>query len=217
MNDQRHEKPRTSHAGFISLFIFTVLKILLMSALAWFVLLIWFMGKLFYSGEDQALNTAHAIASINLQFMQNNPAALTHSLMKCFATIQTALNSLSSTLTHWYSAGLAFCGQLLLAITEIQITRLFIFILALPLFILMLLVFITDGLVKRDIRKFQGARESTLIFHRIKGLSAFCFFVPFFIYLALPMAISPVFILLPQILLFSSVTALSITYFKKYL
>ena len=59
--------------------------------------------------------------------------------------------------------------------------RFFIFLLALPLFILFVCLGCVDGLVQRDIRKFQAARESTYFFHRIKRTWTFCFFVPLFL------------------------------------
>ena len=60
-----------------------------------------------------------------------------------------------------------------------------------PLFSLSLSIGLVDGLVQRDIRKFQGARESTLLFHRIKRCGAAIFFLPLFAYLAWLSPVSP--------------------------
>ena len=56
----------------------------------------------------------------------------------------------------------------------------------------MLFVLIVDGLGQRDIRKFQGARESAFIFHRIKPLTATLFYAAFLAYSSAPCFVSPI-------------------------
>lgn len=107
--------------------------------------------------------------------------------------------------------------QLLLIITDIVICRLAIFIKAFPLFGLSLMIFITDGLVYRDIRKFQAGRESTLFFHRAKLLMRFCLFIPLFIYLSIPLFISPILIFIIQSLMLGISVKFAAMYFKKYI
>ena len=58
----------------------------------------------------------------------------------------------------------------------VVVKRFWVFIMALPLFLLSLILGLVDGLVQRDIRKFKGARESTLLFHKIKRSGAALFF-----------------------------------------
>jgi len=78
-------------------------------------------------------------------------------------------------------------------------------------------IFFADGLIQRDIRKFQGARESTLFFHRIKPLSIFFIYTIFFIYMATPLPLPPELTLIPMILLSGLSTMLTIRTYKKYL
>ncbi len=217
MTEQRHDKPRQSHHGFFSFVVLTGLKIILASVLAWLFLVCWFIGQTFYRGQESAITAAQTIATQHLQFIQSNTTYLADGLLPYLTKAQSGVADLLAWIIHWNSKFLQSAADLFLAITEIQLLRFLIFILALPLFILVLLIFIIDGLVKRDIRKFQGARESALVFHRLKGFTGFCFFAPFFIYLSIPIAINPLFIFIPQMLLWGSTMALSLTYFKKYL
>jgi integrating conjugative element membrane protein (TIGR03747 family) len=94
--------------------------------------------------------------------------------------------------------------------------RLFIFILSFPLWLSVLFVMIVDGLVQRDIRKFQAARESTFLFHRLKLLTENLFYSFFLIYMSMPIAIQPEALLLPTVIIVSVLFKLSIKYYKKY-
>jgi hypothetical protein len=80
-----------------------------------------------------------------------------------------------------------------------------------------LCVLMIDGLVLRDKRKFQGARESTFIFHRLKPLAKISFFSLFFIYMVIPYSVLPGVFLVPMVMLSSLFTMLAIKSFKKYL
>ncbi len=152
-----------------------------------------------------------------LQFLKNSPAWLTHHIL-------LFLNHCDENFTHWSNAIALIPNPLIQAINhlvwliaKINLSRLAIFILALPLISVLLLVFLVDGLVKRDIRKFQGARESTLTFHRNKRAVGFFFFLSFFIYLSLPFAFPPLLFIALQIAVLGIPLNLTATYFKKYL
>lgn len=107
--------------------------------------------------------------------------------------------------------------RLLLIATDIIVCRLEIFIKSFPLFGLSLMIFATDGLVYRDIRKFQAGRESTLFFHRAKLLMSFCLFIPLFFYLSIPIFISPMLIFIMQSLMLGISVKFATMYFKKYI
>jgi hypothetical protein len=217
MSEVKRDKPRKTHIGIIGHSLFTLLKILLVSILAYLFQLFWFIGQVFYQNPASAVNSAQAVAQNELQFIQQNPTPSAKFLLNLFEVIHAAAMPFFQFLNRWNLGPLQSALNLLSAVSEIQLARLFIFILALPLFIVSLVVLITDGLVKRDIRKFQGARESAFTFHRLKSCLGFCFFIPFFIYLSMPLSVSPILILIPHILLFSGIAALSITHFKKHL
>jgi integrating conjugative element membrane protein (TIGR03747 family) len=95
--------------------------------------------------------------------------------------------------------------------------RLFIFLLSLPLFLLGMGLGCVDGLVQRDIRKFQAARESTYVFHRIKRTWKPCFFISLFLYFVWPFFVPPLWFLMPMALALGFMVQLSVRSFKKYM
>lgn len=117
---------------------------------------------------------------------------------------------------HWHKVWYSL-GSLVLGVTVIVLMRGAVFVLALPVFLLMVGLGLVDGLVRRDVRKFQAARESTYLFHRLRNTGKPCFFVPLFAYFVCPLAISPLWFLLPMAIVLGGIVQLSVQLFKKYL
>ncbi|MFG1304676.1 TIGR03747 family integrating conjugative element membrane protein [Xanthobacter autotrophicus] len=97
------------------------------------------------------------------------------------------------------------------------IVRLLVLVLTLPLFLLAAFVGLIDGLVRRDIRRFGAGRESGFVYHRAKASLMPLAVLPWVIYLALPVSISPLFILLPSAILLGLAVSIAAGSFKKYL
>ena len=211
------KQPKQSRPGILSGGIFMLFKMALISLASWFVLTAWFMGECFIKGPEFALAQAQGIVNLNVNFIEQNQSSWAKHVIAWFYSCHEKFMNLAHKWDFLRLSFLQTAGNLLLMTTEIDLSRLFIFLLAMPLLALCLFIGITDGLVKRDIRKFQGARESTFTFHRSKHLMQFCFFLPFFIYLSLPIAITPLVILVTQGILLGAVVWLSTAYFKKYL
>ena len=95
--------------------------------------------------------------------------------------------------------------------------RLIILSLALPLFALAGLTGLVEGLVRRDLRKFGAGRESSFIYHRAKQLIGPALSVPWILYLALPVSLHPLWVLLPSAGLLGLAVAITAGTFKKYL
>jgi len=112
----------------------------------------------------------------------------------------------------FFSEGIAIAW----GVTRIMLGRVLIFLLAIPLFLLCAMLGVVDGLVQRDIRKFQGARESTLFFHQMKSNLSFWFFIPMFAYFAWPWATMPTWFLIPIAFVMSVFIQASLRSFKKY-
>ena len=74
-----------------------------------------------------------------------------------------------------------------------------------------------DGLVRRDIRKFGAGRESGFIYHRAKAALMPLAVLPWVIYLALPVSLHPLLILLPGAMLLGLAMNIAAGSFKKYL
>jgi len=97
------------------------------------------------------------------------------------------------------------------------IVRLLVLVLTLPLFLLAAFVGLVDGLVRRDIRKFGAGRESGFVYHRAKAALMPLAVLPWVTYLALPVSLHPLMILLPAAFLLGLAVNIVAASFKKYL
>lgn len=104
------------------------------------------------------------------------------------------------------------------AFTTLTFTvRLLVLILTMPLFIMATFVGLVDGLVRRDIRKFGAGRESGFIYHRVKASVIPLAVLPWVLYLAFPISVHPLWILLPSAVLLGLAVSITASSFKKYL
>jgi len=102
-------------------------------------------------------------------------------------------------------------------IVQVFSVRLAILCMATPVFLLFSLVGIIDGLVQRDLRRWGGGRESSYLYHYAKN-SVWMFMLSAWVsYLALPVSLHPVFIVLPFAILFAISISVTASTFKKYL
>lgn len=105
------------------------------------------------------------------------------------------------------------------AITTIQVTalRVAVLVLAMPVFVLAGVVGLTEGLMRRDLRRWGGGRESAFIYHQAKMLVFPLFIAAWVLYLALPFNLHPNFVILPCAAAFGAALMVSAATFKKYL
>jgi integrating conjugative element membrane protein (TIGR03747 family) len=97
------------------------------------------------------------------------------------------------------------------------LVRVAVLCLTLPLFFSAAFVGLVDGLVRRDIRRFGAGRESGFIYHRAKASIMPLAVLPWVIYVALPVSVHPLWILLPGAILLSIAVSITSATFKKYL
>lgn len=97
------------------------------------------------------------------------------------------------------------------------LVRVLVLCLALPLFLMAAWVGFIDGLVRRDIRRFGAGRESGFLYHRAKASLMPLVVLPWVTYLALPISVSPLLILLPSAVLLGLAVDIAAGSFKKYL
>ncbi len=76
---------------------------------------------------------------------------------------------------------------------------------------------LVDGLVRRDVRSFAAGRESGFVYHRAKASLMPLAILPWVIYLALPVSVHPLLILLPSASMLGVAVCISAATFKKYL
>ena len=97
------------------------------------------------------------------------------------------------------------------------LVRLLVLTLTLPLFLVAAFVGLVDGLVRRDIRRFGAGRESGFVHHRAMAALMPLVVLPWGLYLALPVSVSPLLILLPTAVLLGATVDIATGSFKKYL
>lgn len=119
-------------------------------------------------------------------------------------------------LRHYYQLAEDYILAAML-ITQVFAVRLAVLILALPAFVLLGLMGLTDGLVQRDIRRWSGGRESSFVYHWAKKLLYPALILPWILYLAIPSKIHPNLIVLPFAILFALSVRVMASMFKKYL
>jgi integrating conjugative element membrane protein (TIGR03747 family) len=97
------------------------------------------------------------------------------------------------------------------------LVRLIVLTLTLPLFALGACVGLVDGLVRRDLRRFGVEHESGFVYHRARAAIVPIAALPWTIYLAYPVSVHPLFILLPSAIALSVAINITASTFKKYL
>ena len=101
--------------------------------------------------------------------------------------------------------------------TQVFSVRLAILVLAIPVFLLFSLVALVDGLVKRDLRRWGGGRESSFVYHWAKRSALPLLVLTWVTYLALPFSLHPSVVVLPFATLFAFSVVVTASTFKKYL
>ena len=95
--------------------------------------------------------------------------------------------------------------------------RLLVLAMTLPLFVLAALTGLVDGLVRRDLRRFCADRESGFLYHRARATILPLAVLPWVVYLALPVSLHPLWILLPTAVMLALAVDVTVGSFKKYL
>ncbi len=98
------------------------------------------------------------------------------------------------------------------------VLRLAIVIFSIPAFVLACLLGAVDGLVRRDLRKWGGGRESSFIYHNAKATTYLALGGGFSLYLAWPFGgFNPAYMVLVFTFLVAWFLSLTLSSFKKYL
>lgn len=157
--------------------------------------------------------------------MKNN---LDKSSSKSYTTLFSSilfilLNLILLTIFSWFVliVWFMFKGQLsfvelLIVTTKLIFIRWKLFLIKMPFILLILITCAIDGLVCRDIRKFQCARESAFLFHRLKPLVNLTFYLIFFCYMFLPIQCNEDYFFILMACCSGIFIKFSIEHFKKY-
>ncbi|MDX8000829.1 TIGR03747 family integrating conjugative element membrane protein [Xenorhabdus sp. Reich] len=102
-------------------------------------------------------------------------------------------------------------------ITMVTLTRIAILLLSVPLFMMVVIVALVDGLGRRDLRRYGAGYESSFVYHHAKrGIKPACT-VPCVLYLSWPDVVYPTVILLPAAIVLGMAVVITVSMFKKYL
>jgi integrating conjugative element membrane protein (TIGR03747 family) len=118
---------------------------------------------------------------------------------------------------HEVTSGLGVYLEAMTNTTQTFAMRLAVLAQAMPVFALFGLVGTAEGLMRRDLRRWGGGRESSFLYHHTKKLLAPSIALAWMLYLAMPFSIHPNWVILPFAILFAVGMAMTTATFKKYL
>lgn len=147
-------------------------------------------------------------------------SGLMATLQNTWQTQAASHNAVARELNSWNDWLLSELRDYLLATVYVTLTffiRVTILVLSVPLFALVLMVAMVEGLGRRDLRRFGAGYESSFVYHHAKQFVKPAFIVPCLIYLSWPSAIYPNLLLLPAAILLGVAVTVTMASFKKYL
>ncbi len=120
-----------------------------------------------------------------------------------------ATTAVSGTLSRWLVLSMFVAQDVLL--------RLSVALFALPAFVLACLVGTVDGLVRRDLRRWGGGRESSFVYHHAKRYTVWSLTGGFALYLSWPFGgFNPAYMVLVFTVLVAATLSTTVAAFKKY-
>ena len=97
------------------------------------------------------------------------------------------------------------------------VLRLSVALFALPAFALACIVGTVDGLVRRDLRRWRGGRESSFVYHHAKRYTGWALSGGFALYLTWPFGgFNPAYMVLVFTVLVAATLSTTVAAFKKY-
>lgn len=147
-------------------------------------------------------------------------SGLISTLQNAYQAQSVSENAVARELNSWSGWLLSELRDYLLATVWVTLTfliRVTILVLSVPLFVLVLLVAMVEGLGRRDLRRYGAGYESSFVYHHAKRFVKPAFIVPCMLYLSWPSAIYPNLLLLPAAVLLGIAVAVTMASFKKYL
>lgn len=184
---------------------------LLIAVLSWFLLVLWLSVRLFFFNECDIQKVINFYSELLVSYKP----VLAYGIRATIQQLESHLTKILMQLIDLHRCEAVI--TILIGNLEIIILKVALFLLWLPFFALIGFLAVVDGLVQRDIRKFQGARESTFLFHRIKPLIGTTVTILYLCYMVCPLAVRPEYFLMPLALISGLFIMLAIKGFKKYL
>ncbi|HAU6733017.1 TPA: TIGR03747 family integrating conjugative element membrane protein [Salmonella enterica subsp. enterica serovar Elisabethville] len=129
----------------------------------------------------------------------------------------TVLTQEISAAGQWLLTHLRDFLQATVYITVVFVVRVSILVLSVPLFVMVVMVAMVEGLSRRDLRRYGAGYESSFLYHHAKRFIRPSLIYPCMLYLSWPTAIYPNLMLLPAALLLGASVTVLMSTFKKYL
>ncbi|EAO5494020.1 TIGR03747 family integrating conjugative element membrane protein [Salmonella enterica subsp. enterica] len=130
---------------------------------------------------------------------------------------ETFLTEGMSVVGGWLLTHLREFLQATVYITVVFVVRVTILLLSLPLFAMVVMVAMVEGLSRRDLRRYGAGYESSFLYHHARRFIRPSLICPCMLYLSWPTAIYPNLLLLPAALLLGASVTVLMSTFKKYL
>ena len=128
-----------------------------------------------------------------------------------------SVSEFSSELSQWLAYHLHDYLLATVYVTVVTMVRVVILVLSVPLFVMVVLVAVVEGLGRRDLRRYGAADESSFVYHHAKKSVRPAIYVPCIIYLSWPGAVYPNLLIWPAAMLLGLAVTVTVASFKKYL
>lgn len=209
-----------------------ILEIFITLLLGWLLLLALSLGLWFKAGfkasEAKALSLIESQRQITepikqgslLAFLPLDKPRYAHDSPSFFNRLSAYSNQLNPRLKPLLRAFLQKAQEFLTLtylISQYLLLKLLILIAAMPLFLLMMLAGLIDGLNQRAIRTACLGRESSYVFHRLNRYIKKAVIFLLALWLVVPVSLSPSLVFMPISLVLALMVAMTASRFKKYL
>lgn len=145
-------------------------------------------------------------------------AIVSDTLQKGSVALIASLNGQSG--LFWTEAVATVIRCAILSAGNVTLTfllRLAILLQALPLFALIIVVGLIDGLVRRDLRRFGAGHKSGFVYHHAKRMISSSLIATGLAWLAVPFFFKPSYMLVPSAVITALSVSLVLGAFKKYI
>lgn len=219
----------------------TIMSFMLLVLLSWLILMSWLSSLWCCLGFDKAYSSVATLSQKQTQALTPfNGVRVTNTIKSWLKTIPTqkVANKAAQTcslikkgldevmpdetndLNEIAQNFILIANQVWLLMgltTQVMFIKLVILISAIPLFLLMFVVGLVDGLNQRAIRTASLGRESSYVFHQLNRHAKRGLLVLLSLWLTLPISIAPAFVFVPASLLLGIMVSITASRFKKYL
>ncbi|HII2652600.1 TPA: TIGR03747 family integrating conjugative element membrane protein, partial [Escherichia coli] len=137
--------------------------------------------------------------------------------MKQGASVDNSVIQEVDTLGRWLAHNLHDYLMATVYVTVVTLVRVTILVLSVPLFVMVALVAVVEGLGRRDLRRYGAAYESSFVYHHARKSIKPAIYIPCILYLSWPTAVYPNLLIWPAAMLLGGAITVTMASFKKYL